>query len=88
MYPGHPVTSAQELPCHRHPEDLWFAQDPEDVERAKRLCLGCPLQPGCLTEALARREPWGVWGGQLFEQGRVTPRKRPCGRPRKSEARV
>jgi hypothetical protein len=35
--------------------------------------------------ALERREPWGVWGGQLFIQGVVVPRKRPVGRPRKNE---
>ena len=33
--------------------------------------------------ALDRREPWGVWGGELFLQGVVIPRKRPRGRPRK-----
>ena len=35
------------------------------------------------TGALERREPWGVWGGELFDAGRVIPRKRPRGRPRK-----
>ena len=35
--------------------------------------------------ALERREPWGVWGGELFLQGVVIPRKRPRGRPRKNE---
>ena len=36
-----------------------------------------------LLVALERREPWGVWGGQLFLAGVVIPRKRPRGRPRK-----
>ncbi|CAM5326708.1 WhiB family transcriptional regulator [Streptomyces tanashiensis] len=31
-----------------------------------------------------RREPWGVWGGELFVQGVVVARKRPRGRPRKN----
>jgi len=35
--------------------------------------------------ALERREPWGVWGGQLFLRGEIVPRKRPRGRPRKDE---
>ena len=39
----------------------------------------------CLSGALERREPWGVWGGELFLQGVVIPRKRPRGRPRKNE---
>ena len=33
--------------------------------------------------ALQRREPWGVWGGQLFVAGAVVAHKRPSGRPRK-----
>lgn len=36
-----------------------------DVQAAKQICRGCPLQvrEACLAGALARREPWGVWGG-------------------------
>lgn len=76
----------RELPCREHPADLWFAELPEDVELAKELCLTCPLLEACLAGALERREPWGVWGGQLVLQGRVVPRKRPRGRPRKEAA--
>ncbi len=36
----------------------------------------------CLAGALERREPWGVWGGELFVSGVVVARKRPRGRPR------
>lgn len=73
------------LPCQEHPADLWFAELPVEVERAKELCLPCPLRAHCLAGALERREPWGVWGGQLVLQGKVVPRKRPRGRPRKDE---
>ena len=71
------------LPCWHHPPDLWFAEKPADVEAAKALCVPCPLRARCLLDALERREPWGVWGGQLLVQGVVVPRKRPRGRPRK-----
>lgn len=70
------------LPCAQEP-DLWFAESPADVEDAKARCMGCPIQDACLTGALARREPWGVWGGQLVVAGQVVARKRPRGRPRK-----
>lgn len=73
------------VPCQQHPADLWFAELPEEVELAKNLCLDCPLREACLAGALERREPWGVWGGQLLLQGAVVPRKRPRGRPRKNE---
>lgn len=72
------------MPCRVNDPELWFAESPADVERAKALCLDCPVRSLCLTGALDRREPWGVWGGELFLQGVVIPRKRPRGRPRKN----
>lgn len=72
------------LPCQSDPE-LWFAESPADVEAAKALCLDCPVREQCLASALERSEPWGVWGGELFVQGVIVPRKRPRGRPRKTE---
>jgi WhiB family redox-sensing transcriptional regulator len=74
------------LPCWTTDPDLWFAELPADVERAKALCGPCPLRETCLSGALDRREPWGVWGGQLVVAGVVVPRKRPRGRPRKGAA--
>jgi WhiB family redox-sensing transcriptional regulator len=71
------------LPCWTADPDLWFAESPSDVEDAKALCGPCPLREACLAGALERREPWGVWGGQLVVAGVVVPRKRPRGRPRK-----
>jgi WhiB family redox-sensing transcriptional regulator len=72
------------LPCRRQPE-LWFTESPAEVEQAKRLCGQCPIRSACLQGALQRQEPWGVWGGHLFESGRIIARKRPRGRPRKSD---
>ncbi|WP_205648952.1 WhiB family transcriptional regulator, partial [Acuticoccus kandeliae] len=51
----------------------------------KSRCGGCPLRQACLDGALERAEPWGVWGGEIFDHGRVIPRKRPRGRPRKAD---
>ena len=73
-----------ELPCHVGDPDLWFADNPADLERAKELCAACPIRRHCLDAALEREEPWGVWGGEIFERGEVVARKRPRGRPRKT----
>ncbi len=73
-----------DLPCTKDPE-LFFAESPEDVETAKAMCRGCEARLACLTGALERREPWGVWGGELLMRGAIVPRKRPRGRPRKTE---
>ncbi|AQA06051.1 WhiB family transcriptional regulator [Mycobacterium sp. MS1601] len=72
-----------ELPCHAGDPDLWFAETPADLERAKVLCAQCPIRRQCLTAALEREEPWGVWGGEIIERGAIVARKRPRGRPRK-----
>jgi WhiB family redox-sensing transcriptional regulator len=74
------------LPCRSGDADLWFAEAPSELERAKRFCGDCPVRSACLAGALARREPWGVWGGEIFERGAVVARKRPRGRPRKDAA--
>ncbi|MUL39865.1 WhiB family transcriptional regulator [Streptomonospora sp. PA3] len=72
-----------EIPCRQEP-DLFFAEAPAEVEAAKEICQDCPVREQCLADALERREPWGVWGGQLLVSGKVVPRKRPRGRPRKN----
>lgn len=74
-----------QLPCRANDPELFFADSPTDVELAKTLCAACPARLDCLSGALERREPWGVWGGEWFAQGVVVARKRPRGRPRKSE---
>jgi WhiB family redox-sensing transcriptional regulator len=79
------VPTGLDLPCADEPE-LFFAEAPEDVETAKALCQGCRAREVCLQGALERREPWGVWGGELLLRGIVVPRKRPRGRPRKASA--
>jgi len=81
------VPTGFHLPCTDDPE-LFFAEAPEDVETAKSLCQGCRARIACLEGALERREPWGVWGGELLLRGAVVPRKRPRGRPRKADTEL
>ena len=81
-----PAIGGAELPCQTSDADLWFAEDPRELERAKEMCAQCPLKAACLQAALDRAEPWGVWGGEIFDHGAVVARKRPRGRPRKNAA--
>lgn len=74
-----------ETPCQNHDAGLWFSETADGLARAKRLCRGCALRTECLAGALARREPWGVWGGELFDRGVPVATKRPPGRPRKHD---
>ena len=63
---------------------LFFSEQIDDIARAKAICALCPMVEPCLEGALARREPWGVWGGQLFFNGKILAQKRKRGRPPKN----
>jgi WhiB family transcriptional regulator, redox-sensing transcriptional regulator len=73
-----------DLPCREDP-DLFFAESPRMHEQAKALCADCQVRDLCLAGALERREPHGIWGGQIFVAGEIVAHKRPRGRPRKSD---
>jgi len=80
------VTGLPGLPCQQHDAGLWFSSVPAEVNLAKEFCQGCSQRQPCLAGALERAESAGVWGGEVFENGRIIPTKRPRGRPRKSTA--
>ena len=63
--------------------ELFFSEQLDDIAAAKAFCAGCPVKDDCLDGALTRREPWGVWGGELFVHGKVVAQKRKRGRPPK-----
>jgi WhiB family redox-sensing transcriptional regulator len=79
------TTDDRGLACARVGPELFFSDLPEDIQAAKFLCADCPLRTECLAGALDRAEPWGVWGGELLQDGHIITRKRRRGRPRKSE---
>ena len=81
-----PAPVRRPLPCRVENSELWFAESPAQLELAKGFCGSCPVRDACLAGALDRGEPWGVWGGEIFDRGVVIARKRPRGRPRKEVA--
>lgn len=64
--------------------ERFFSEQLDDIAAAKAFCGECPVRGECLDAALERREPWGVWGGELLVNGRILANKRPRGRPPKS----
>lgn len=64
--------------------DLFFSEELGEIASAKRICAECPVIAPCLEAAIRRGEPWGVWGGQLFYNGRILANKRRRGRPPKN----
>src|SRR6478672_1041220 len=45
--------------------------------RAKAVCMGCPVRTECLADALDNRVEFGVWGGMTERERRALLRRRP-----------
>jgi WhiB family redox-sensing transcriptional regulator len=63
---------------------VFFSEELQDIAAAKALCATCPVILDCLEGAIDRHEPWGVWGGQMFLNGKILATKRRRGRPPKT----
>ena len=44
--------------------------------RAKAVCMGCPVRTECLSDALDNRVEFGVWGGMTERERRALLRRR------------
>lgn len=62
---------------------LFFSDDDHDLARAKSICGPCGLRRSCLSGAVERAEPYGVWGGKIFVEGVPVEFRRKRGRPKK-----
>jgi WhiB family redox-sensing transcriptional regulator len=60
---------------------LFHSDDLVDIARAKAICGRCTVREPCLARALERREPCGVWGGQVLQKGQIVGHPRRRGRP-------
>ena len=60
---------------------LFFSEDPRDGARAKAICARCTVKNMCLSRAIERGEPYGVWGGEFVVDGKVVEVRRTRGRP-------
>ena len=67
---------------------VFFSEQIDDIAAAKAFCSDCDVQAPCLAGALARREPWGVWGGELLVNGKILAQKKKRGRPPKIRPEV
>jgi len=67
--------------CHRADPELFFPishQGPAGVretERAKAVCLACPVRPACLAEVVADPPEFGVWAATTPDERRALRRR-------------
>ncbi|MFI6030633.1 WhiB family transcriptional regulator [Amycolatopsis magusensis] len=62
--------------CRDTDPDELFVRGAEQ-NRAKLVCMGCPVRTECLAEALDSRISFGVWGGMTERERRALLRRRP-----------
>ena len=62
--------------CRSTDPDELFVQGAAQ-NRAKQVCLGCPVRTECLADALDNRVEFGVWGGMTERERRALLRRRP-----------
>jgi WhiB family redox-sensing transcriptional regulator len=60
--------------CRAAQPDRLFVRGAEQ-NRAKQMCLGCPVRSECLAEALDNQIEWGVWGGMTERERRALLRR-------------
>jgi WhiB family transcriptional regulator, redox-sensing transcriptional regulator len=62
--------------CREASAGEFFPSDGVGVERARRVCAGCPVKAECLEYALTYRIDHGVWGGCSERERRRILRQR------------
>ena len=82
--------------CRDHNPDLFFpSEDAEDAQAelarvqeatAKAVCRSCPVAGVCLSTALTRRWPFGVWGGLSAEDRKAVIASRSTTPPSRAAA--
>jgi WhiB family transcriptional regulator, redox-sensing transcriptional regulator len=62
--------------CRNVDPDSLFVQGAAQ-NRAKAICLGCPVRTECLADSLDNQVEFGVWGGMTERERRALLRRRP-----------
>ena len=62
--------------CRESDPDALFVQGAAQ-NRAKVVCLSCPVRTECLSDALDSKIEFGVWGGMTERERRALLKRRP-----------
>jgi WhiB family redox-sensing transcriptional regulator len=72
--------------CRGMDPDLWYPEMGATSREGKRICAGCPVREECLEYALAKRERFGIWGGESERARRRILRRRNGAYPKMARA--
>ncbi|MEP6695832.1 MAG: WhiB family transcriptional regulator [Pseudonocardiales bacterium] len=73
---NHTAVWGTKAACRQTDPDSLFVQGAAQ-NRAKAVCIGCPVRTECLADALDNRVEFGVWGGMTERERRALLRRRP-----------
>jgi WhiB family transcriptional regulator, redox-sensing transcriptional regulator len=62
--------------CKEVEPEMFFPSDGLGVQKAQRVCRGCPVTTPCLEYALSHHIDHGVWGGASERERRRIARRR------------
>lgn len=62
--------------CNQTDPEIFYPEKGGSVLEPKGVCAGCPVRETCLEYALARDEPFGIWGGMSERERRREKRRR------------
>lgn len=54
--------------CRDADPELWFSDNPVDIDQAYATCRACPIATTCLDWATRTNQTAGMWGGRRFPQ--------------------
>jgi hypothetical protein len=57
--------------CKDRPDEFVMYDIPPTKDRAKALCAECPLLQMCGADARITKPGWGIWGGNVWVDGRL-----------------
>lgn len=61
--------------CREHTEVEYFPERGGNTGEARAICSGCLVRVECLTAALARNEPFGIWAGTNVKEREAARRE-------------
>lgn len=70
----------EDAACRTLPKEIFFREESLRDDRAahkeaKTICHSCSVRDECLEFAIARAEPFGIWGGMTASQRRSYAKK-------------
>ena len=62
--------------CAQVDPEMFYPEKGTPAAPARMICAACPVRAQCLDDALARGEPWGIWGGMTERERRALRKTR------------